>query len=447
MAEAHAMLVVVLCVIAAAVVSAAEESSGSGMLSKLQAAQKKINEDEDVHCYTDHSNTKNAYLKGLYDNFGLEDSQTLVYPFCLKTRELGNKLGNYFSELACADAAGLHFIAIHKQWDIDGAHTNVTAKDGTILRRNGGVKIDSHRKAFLDALPDVVVHKNPAGSAEEGKKRVADICKCTRYCWQDPLAPWVNNTAIIKKHLRVAVHAYLDTVRDLRGLICSCLEDCCSVMLLPYSISADALEILVLSSIMLYDNISIAQHHHTNYNLKSTQVQDVVKEGTTVSPDTDFSNAAQDAHLPIVPDVAIQYRCGDNIGFNYKYGLLPFFALPQRIPKDAKYIYVLSDHPSRQAQAVYSSRCQTILEALFEYLKKNFPDSTIVIKRGGDLFLDYARLTLSNVTICSASTYCLWPALAHEGVVHFPLTSLVVNADNIQLAAPMPSNFKWYVHA
>ncbi len=41
------------------------------------------------------------------------------------------------------------------------------------------------------------------------------------------------------------------------------------------------------------------------------------------------------------------YRCGDNIGFSYMYGILPFFAFPDRIPKDAKYIYVLSDHPSR----------------------------------------------------------------------------------------------------
>ena len=71
----------------------------------------------------------------------------------------------------------------------------------------------------------------------------------------------------------------------------------------------------------------------------------------------------------------------------------------------------------------------------------------MVVKRGGDLFLDYARLALSNVTVCSASTYCLWPALAHEGTVHYPLTSLVGNADNMQLAGAMqgrlPANFKW----
>ena len=127
------------------------------------------------------------------------------------------------------------------------------------------------------------------------------------------------------------------------------------------------------------------------------------------------------------------------------YGLLPFFAFRDRIPANAKTIYVLSDHPTRSVGATYSGRCQQILESLFRYLQKHFPHSIIVVKRGGDLFLDYARLTLSNVTICSASTYCLWPALAHEGLVYYPLTSLIGGADNPQLAKNMilPAHFHW----
>ena len=119
--------------------------------------------------------------------------------------------------------------------------------------------------------------------------------------------------------------------------------------------------------------------------------------------------------LPIVPDVALQYRCGDNIQFSYMYGILPFTAYPSRIPTTAKYIYVLSDHPSRALHAAYTSKCQMILQGLFEFLKKERPQATIVVKRGGDLFLDYARLAFAKVTICSASTYCLWPALASIG--------------------------------
>ena len=33
---------------------------------------------------------------------------------------LGNRLGNYFHELACAEASGLHFITVHHQWDLTG---------------------------------------------------------------------------------------------------------------------------------------------------------------------------------------------------------------------------------------------------------------------------------------------------------------------------------------
>ena len=69
----------------------------------------------------------------------------------------------------------------------------------------------------------------------------------------------------------------------------------------------------------------------------------------------------------------------------------------------------------------------------------------MVVKRGGDLFLDYARLAGARVTICSASTYCLWPALASRGKAYFPLTSLVGGADNIALAKVMklPPHFEW----
>jgi hypothetical protein len=67
-----------------------------------------------------------------------------------------------------------------------------------------------------------------------------------------------------------------------------------------------------------------------------------------------------------------------------------------------------------------------------------------VLKRGGDLFLDYARIVHSNVVVCSASTFCLWPALSNlHGQVHFPLTPLVAKADTIATAPNLTSNFHW----
>jgi hypothetical protein len=43
---------------------------------------------------------------------------------------------------------------------------------------------------------------------------------------------------------------------------------------------------------------------------------------TQVDPEVDLTNAQPNQRLPIVPDVALQYRCGDNIGFSYMYGIL-----------------------------------------------------------------------------------------------------------------------------
>lgn len=150
---------------------------------------------------------------------------------------------------------------------------------------------------------------------------------------------------------------------------------------------------------------------------------------TTVSHGIDVTNSNDTSNLPLIPDVSIQYRCGDNIQFNYMYGILPYTAFDSIVPPDSHYIYILSDHPSRSKNSEYATdKCSLILNGLFNYLKLKNPNSIIVQKRGDDTFLDYLRLGLSKVTICSASTYCLWPALANiknGGEVYFPLTSLI----------------------
>ncbi len=360
-------------------------SEDSGIESKLNAAQKRINKEEPPYCYTSHTNTMKKYSSGNYDSYGLADTETLVYPWCLTTRELGNKLGNYFSEVGCAEQSGLNFLTVHKNHEMTkAAFTNVVTDKGNVVNDSSNTFLSlssKQKRAFLDALPSVIVHPNPVASREKGRANVAKKCPCTRYCWSDARAPWVNSTENIGKYMRDAVRVYMSTIDTSRG--------------------------------------------------------------TVVSKDTDMTNAKDGELLPIVPDVAIQYRCGDNIGFNYMYGLLPFWAFKARIPADAKTIYVMSDHPTRNLQATYSGRCQTILEALFEYLQQHFPQATVVVKRGGDIFLDVARFSLAKVLICSASTYCVWPAFANEGVAHFPLTMLIAGADNMKLAPDFGPRFKW----
>jgi len=336
----------------------------------LKSIQADINANVSTFCYgTKNSRTKQEYQSGTWKQY-LRNLNVLVYPFCLTTNELGNRLGNYFTEIACAEASGLHFIAVHKAWDLVGSFTGNYTNE----------RVDKQKLAFLNGLPDIIVHKNPLDRAQADSK-IKSECKCTRYCWGEASAPWVNRTSSIKDYLRVALKAYNDTIE--------------------------------------------------------------VTEQTHVSPDVDVTNAKPGTFLPIIPDVALQYRCGDNIAFSYHYGILPFTAFPSRIPPHSKYIYVLSDHPTRAIHSPYSGRCQTILQSLFEYLTLHFPLAIVVVKRGGDLFLDQVRLAFSNTTICSASSYCFWPALANEGTSYFPVSSLIAGADTLALAPDFGPKFHW----
>lgn len=343
---------------------------------KLKAAQVAMNENASQFCYgTGHSNTKHNFVSNRWEPF-VGNLNVLAYSFCGTTNELGNRLGNFFTELACADASGVNFITVHFDWDLIGSHH---------VNQTEANKIFENRKhAFLTGLPDVIVHENPVADRGAAVTQIQHHCKCTRYCWGHINAPWVNRTALIGKYMFEAINAYWKNVGK--------------------------------------------------------------DEYTVISPDVDVTNAKAGEHLPIVPDVALQYRCGDNIGFSYMYGVLPFTAFDDKIPKDAKYIYVLSDHPTRSAHSPYSGRCQLILQGLFEYLKERHPTSTIVVKRGGDIFLDYVRFAMAKVTICSASSYCFWPSLGavhNKGIVHFPVTSLIAGADSIDLAPDFGPNFRW----
>lgn len=145
-------------------------------------------------------------------------------------------------------------------------------------------------------------------------------CHCLQFCWENNQAPWLKRVALIGRTLRPAIDAYVAASKA-----------------------------------------------------EST--------GTVLNPQTDQSTLPMGSFLPLLPNVTIQYRCGDNIGFGKsKYGLLPFSAYKShRVPRDvAKYIYVIADSPQRSAAHVYSGRCETILQRLFTYLVKEVRKDSIL---------------------------------------------------------------------
>jgi hypothetical protein len=342
----------------------------------LRLGQEQINANTSSFCYHNgHSQTKNAFLSNQFFGF-TKPYHALIYPFCITTHELGNRLGNYFQEVACAEASGIHFVAVHPQWEYPNA---LTSNSSHLQQLQNNVSLSA--KIFFEGFPTILLHPTPLDMAHASHK-IQHECKCTRYCWGHANAPWVNRTQNLRKYIQ-----------------------------------------------------QVVTHYQQHIDLTAS---------TTIDPTVDVTNAKDTDHLPLIPDVAMQYRCGDNIAFNYMYGILPFTVVDHRIPSTAKYIYVLSDHPSRAVYSPYTSRCKLILEKLLEYLQERFPHAIIVIKRGGDLFLDFVRFAKAKVTICSASTFCFWPALSNDGDVFYPVTSLIAGVDELRLAPNFGPHFHWF---
>ncbi|KAJ1400997.1 hypothetical protein B484DRAFT_458079 [Ochromonadaceae sp. CCMP2298] len=128
--------------------------------------------------------------------------------------------------------------------------------------------------------------------------------------------------------------------------------------------------------------------------------------------------------LPLIPEAAIHYRCSDN--FQGQYGFLPFSAFKLHIPHNAKTIYVLAEGRNRKGSKHQhlAQKCDAVFAALFSYLRSHFPSAVVLVRRGGDLYVDFIRLSKARTTVCSVSTFCLFPAIASENAF-FPVTPLV----------------------
>lgn len=235
--------------------------------------------------------------------------------------------------------------------------------------------------AFLDRLPVVRESRAPS-SPEVAMARLRVSCACPGSCHERPYAAWVQNAG----NLRSILSDALDNFLRLSGALSSKL---------------------------------------------------------VVGP-SDLSSAAPGTALATIPDAAIHYRCGDN--FIGHYGFVPFSAFKDRVPADAKTIYVLAERRSRKTAGKehLAGKCDAIFGAMLAYLKEHFPAASVVIRRGDDIYVDFARLALAKTTICSASTFCLWPALMHSNssgaAAYFPKTKLVVGGrtDVVRLG------FQWF---
>jgi hypothetical protein len=125
----------------------------------------------------------------------------------------------------------------------------------------------------------------------------------------------------------------------------------------------------------------------------------------------------------IAKDVAIHYRCGDNI-HSSGMGLLRFAVIAERVPSSARLVYVMSEDHKRKTVSDEAFFCSFVLSSLFDYLVQTFPDKTIVMLRGAKLFDDMTRMALAPVTIASMSSFSLFACITNKHRVYYPASAL-----------------------
>lgn len=248
-----------------------------------------------------------------------------------------------------------------------------------------------HPSYFLDRLPTIVENKYPLSDHNEIKKYIQKNCPCPGSCHERPYAAWIKGIHFIKPILIDALNYHIEKSQQQPKIL----------------------------------SVTSSRNNDNSYSKTSESFQN------TIVNNDDLTSVPIGTILPLIPDAAIHYRCGDN--FIGHYGFVPFRAFKEKIPPDANTIYVLAEKKTRKTitKPHLQATCNVILNSLFGYLQENFPKATILIRRGDDLYLDMARLAYAKTVVCSVSTFCLWPAIINNGTAHFPRTRLITGGDMV----------------
>lgn len=183
----------------------------------------------------------------------------LIYSPCMSTYNLGNTLGNYLNEIACAIASKISLVIGTKIWDYPdlpfeykGPHTNASRKG---KRKDINVAIHSKTKKnekyfhFFRALPVLFNwYKNDINKTSDSNivrsstatysasnvsataratadalaiSRVTKHCPCPQYCWSDETAPLWKHISAIKNIIKVALDEHMEAneLQNITGTI------------------------------------------------------------------------------------------------------------------------------------------------------------------------------------------------------------------------------------
>ena len=214
---------------------------------------------------------------------------------------------------------------------------------------------------FFKALPYLIPHPNPLTTTNRTEMhRVLDInCRCGKYCFGKGKV-WESYIPEMRQIMKNALQNHLSQRQD--GIF--------------------------------------LQH-------KSLPLQH----------DQDYFHVDTNSYLPLIPDVAIHFRCSDNLVHGM--GLLSLKTIIERIPKNAKYIYMFSESGYRLVHRELELTSPFVVKGVWEELCRAFPNAYVIAKRGMNVFSTMAILGSANITICSPSTFCFYSTMSRDKLTYF----------------------------
>lgn len=124
----------------------------STVAEKLWRIHENLHNSTELSCNKGFSSTRKDLLLNKWRLQTVDNIMPLISPFCVTTRELGNTLGDYLNDLACAFVSGIHFVAVKREFGhMSGQHANTSA-----------FSLNSP----LQFLPNVFTHPDPLSPAK-----------------------------------------------------------------------------------------------------------------------------------------------------------------------------------------------------------------------------------------------------------------------------------------
>jgi hypothetical protein len=252
----------------------------------------------------------------IYNWFAEEKQGHPIYVirFELGENQFGNTVGIYLNEVACAIQARSHVVVVPLNYNRD-FHDEISKGAG-----------------FMQSLCTVYVHPNPAPSIRESIALYLTRCTCRKSCWEPPSPPWMKNVPTIRDILQRALSAEVFDPQIRNGG--------------DYFMGTRKVEVSENTTV-------IVTHKKVSHSNSSSK--------PVLTPHLHVLEA--DHLLPLVPTVAIQFRCSDNFK---SMGMTPLAAIFDRLDGlglgHHGSIYLMTEHPRRLMNGARDMSRKTAVE-------------------------------------------------------------------------------------